>query len=186
MEALPYPLSSRANPDFLPRGTGHGSVCAFLLRKGACISRNPISSTGNPGKPRDLQFCRPVLEMFFDRARMRVEVKACRAYRCPSLGRADVWRSALRASKPRPLPRKTFLGKVLGTAADAEERLTHRQPVCCRLNVLTRAKRLSEPGSFQLGDRGRRLLPAANTFPKKSGSCYRYSNRKHLFTHQCF
>jgi hypothetical protein len=31
-----------AKPDFLPRGTGHGNVCAFLLRKGACISRNPL------------------------------------------------------------------------------------------------------------------------------------------------
>jgi hypothetical protein len=29
MRALPFPLSSRANPDFLPRSTGQGSVCAF-------------------------------------------------------------------------------------------------------------------------------------------------------------
>ena len=42
----------------------------------------------------DLQFCRLVLEMFFDRVRMQVEVKVCRAYgartmlgnRCPSPG----------------------------------------------------------------------------------------------------
>jgi hypothetical protein len=41
---------------------------------------------------RDLQFRRPVLEMFFDEVRMQVEVKVCRAYgartmlgnRCPS------------------------------------------------------------------------------------------------------
>ena len=65
----------------------------------------------------DLQFCRPVLEMFFDRVLMRVGVKVCRAYgartmlgnRCPSpAGLADVWRSALRASKRRPLPRKNI------------------------------------------------------------------------------
>ena len=31
-------------------------------------------------KPRDLRFCRLVLEMFFDRALMKVEVKVCRAY----------------------------------------------------------------------------------------------------------
>jgi len=29
MEAPPSPLSSRANPDFLPRSTGQGHVCAF-------------------------------------------------------------------------------------------------------------------------------------------------------------
>src|ERR1700728_591613 len=27
------PLSSRANPDFLPRGTGHDNECAFLYGK---------------------------------------------------------------------------------------------------------------------------------------------------------
>jgi hypothetical protein len=57
-----------ANRDFLPRGTGHCNVCAFLLRKGACISRNPISSTGNPGKPRDLRFYGPLLEMSSEEA----------------------------------------------------------------------------------------------------------------------
>ena len=30
-------------------------------------------------KPRDLQFCKPVLEMFFDRVLMQVEAKVCRA-----------------------------------------------------------------------------------------------------------
>ena len=37
----------------------------------------PLSSRA---QPRDLQFCRPVLEMFFDRVRMQVEVKVCGAY----------------------------------------------------------------------------------------------------------
>ncbi len=31
-------------------------------------------------KPRDLQFCRLVLEKLFDRIQMEVEVKVCRAY----------------------------------------------------------------------------------------------------------
>jgi hypothetical protein len=55
----------------------------------------PLSSRA---KPRDLQFCRPLLEMFFDRVLMQVEVKVCRAYgartmlgnRCPSPGRAGL------------------------------------------------------------------------------------------------
>ncbi len=55
----------------------------------------PLSSRA---KPRDLQFCRPVLEMFFDRVLMQVEVKVCPAYgartmlgnRCPSPGRAGL------------------------------------------------------------------------------------------------
>ena len=40
-------------------------------------SPSPLSSRA---KPRDLQFCRPVLEMFFDKVLMQVEVKVCRAY----------------------------------------------------------------------------------------------------------
>ena len=38
---------------------------------------SPLSSRE---QPRDLRFRRPVLEMFFDRVRMQVEVKVCRAY----------------------------------------------------------------------------------------------------------
>jgi hypothetical protein len=38
-----------AYPDFLPRGTGQGRVCAFLLSKGARCSTTPPTFTGNPG-----------------------------------------------------------------------------------------------------------------------------------------
>ena len=73
----------------------------------------PLSSRA---KPRDLQFYRLVLEMFFDRVRMQVEVKVCAPTvlgQCwgidvPALpGWVDVWRSAVQASKPRPPPRNT-------------------------------------------------------------------------------
>jgi hypothetical protein len=87
----------------------------------------PTDLNGKPGeaKPRDLRFCGPFLEMFFDRALMQVQVKVPRLRRSDNVGKsmpqpwpgwADVWRSALRASRPRPLPRKTFPGKVRRTA----------------------------------------------------------------------
>src|SRR5271154_1793713 len=40
MEALPSPLSSRANPDFLPRCTGHSRVCGFPLGENRMKSVN--------------------------------------------------------------------------------------------------------------------------------------------------
>jgi hypothetical protein len=40
-------------------------------------SPSPLSA---PVKPRDLQFCRPFLEMFFDGVLVQAEVKVCRAY----------------------------------------------------------------------------------------------------------
>jgi hypothetical protein len=37
------------DPDFLPRGFGHGHVCGFLQGKPHKAPRNPLRSTGNPG-----------------------------------------------------------------------------------------------------------------------------------------
>jgi hypothetical protein len=40
--------------------------------------KTPPSPLSSRAKPRGLQFCRPVLEMFFDRVLMQVEVNVCR------------------------------------------------------------------------------------------------------------
>ena len=132
-----YP-NMNCHPD---RSEAKWRACPERSRMGTCGSlHQPPDANGSAAlplssraQPRDLQFCRPVLEMFFDRVLMQVEVKVCRAYgartmlgnRAPALpGWADVWRSApstssgqaLRASKPRPLPRKTFPGRACRTA----------------------------------------------------------------------
>ena len=40
----------------------------FSLKRTTCSRPKPQLSTGNPGKPRDLRFSGPILEMFFHRA----------------------------------------------------------------------------------------------------------------------
>jgi hypothetical protein len=50
--ATPLPLSSRPDPDFLPRAAGKYHVCGFPLKKTACSSSKPRVSTGNPGELR--------------------------------------------------------------------------------------------------------------------------------------
>ena len=40
----------------------------FSLKRTTCSRPKPQLLTGNPGKPRDLRFRGPFLEMFFDRA----------------------------------------------------------------------------------------------------------------------
>ena len=70
------------------RGEG-GNLLTYSARKGWGI--NPEEDPSAVGaalchyrigaKPNgDLQFCRLVLEMFFDRVLMQLEVKVCRAY----------------------------------------------------------------------------------------------------------
>jgi hypothetical protein len=44
------------------------TACAPFRKERRTKLLEPPSSTGNPGQPRDLQFCGPLLEMFFDRA----------------------------------------------------------------------------------------------------------------------
>jgi hypothetical protein len=63
MEAPPSPLSSRAYPDFLLAALERPARAVFCKENRMKLA-TPPTSTGNPGQPRDLQFCGPFLEMF--------------------------------------------------------------------------------------------------------------------------
>ncbi len=67
-----------------PQGLRRGWALAgdekhLLFSKRSSWKRRPPSLSSR-AQPRDLQFCRPVLEMFFEKVLMQVEVKVCRAY----------------------------------------------------------------------------------------------------------
>jgi hypothetical protein len=70
LERLPFPLSSRAHPDLLLHSSHRRPLMWFSLKRTTCSWPKPQLSTGNPGEPRDLQFCGPFVEMFFDRGIM--------------------------------------------------------------------------------------------------------------------
>jgi hypothetical protein len=67
MEAPLSPLSSRACPDSLKAALERPACAVFCKENRMKIAASP-TPTGNPGQPRDLQFYRPFLGMFFDRA----------------------------------------------------------------------------------------------------------------------
>ena len=69
MKALRSPLSSRAYPDFLFAALKR-AACAVFCKENRMELAAPPTWTGNPGKPRDLQFRGSLLEMFFDRVVM--------------------------------------------------------------------------------------------------------------------
>src|SRR5882757_3535092 len=56
IEPLPLPLSSRAYPDFLLHCSHRRPRMWFSLKRTARSRLKPQLSTGNLGKPRDLQF----------------------------------------------------------------------------------------------------------------------------------
>src|ERR1700733_3957606 len=65
MEPPAPPLSSRAYPDFLLHRSHWRPLMWFSLKRTTRSRPKPQLSTGNPGKPRDLRFYGPFLEMFF-------------------------------------------------------------------------------------------------------------------------
>jgi hypothetical protein len=62
MEPFPFPLSSRAYPDFLLHRPDQRPLVWFSLKRTTCSRPKPQLSTGNPGEPRDLQFRGPFLK----------------------------------------------------------------------------------------------------------------------------
>jgi hypothetical protein len=62
IEPEPFPLSSRAYPDFLLHRSHRRPLMWFSLKRTTCSRPKPQLSTGNPGEPRDLQFRGPLVE----------------------------------------------------------------------------------------------------------------------------
>src|SRR5450631_1918284 len=65
----PVPISSTfcslgAYPDFLLHRSHERPLMWFSLKRTTCDWPKPQVSTGNPGEPRDLQFCGPFLDVF--------------------------------------------------------------------------------------------------------------------------
>ena len=120
IEAPPSPLSSRPNPDFLPRGTKNGLVCGFHQGKphelcgshraqreirasgGICSSLNqpliqieaPPSPLSSRPKWRDLQLATPVNDFKESRMKVRCPQFCCtfrRAKRKPCSYCSESW-----------------------------------------------------------------------------------------------
>ena len=99
------------------QGNENGFCLAIALNESAAL---PFVI---PSEAEGSAVCRPVLEMFFDRVLMQVEVKVCSAYgarrECWGIdapaqaGWADGLAVGPTGLKPRPLPRKTFPGRGL-------------------------------------------------------------------------
>jgi hypothetical protein len=67
MGSFPLPFVLPSVPGFPTSQLSPSSLMWFSLKRTTCSRPKPQLSTGNPGKPRDLQFHGPFLEMFFDR-----------------------------------------------------------------------------------------------------------------------
>src|SRR5271155_5820400 len=65
LKRSPFPLSSRAYPDFLLAALERAACAVFCKENRMEFATSP-TLTGNPGQPGDLQFRGPFLEMFFD------------------------------------------------------------------------------------------------------------------------
>src|ERR1700733_8068127 len=68
-------LSSRAYPDFLPHRSYRRPLMWFSLKRTTCSRPKPQLSTGNPGKPRDLQFRGPFVETRNDKGEVGVSMR---------------------------------------------------------------------------------------------------------------
>jgi hypothetical protein len=62
------PCVIRSVPGFPTSQLSPVPLMWFSSKRTACSCSKPQPSTGNPGKPRDLRFRGPFVEMFFDRA----------------------------------------------------------------------------------------------------------------------
>ena len=62
------PLSSRAKPNFLPRCSETQPRVRFSVGENRMKLANTTNLNRKFGKPRDLQFSEPFVEMFFERA----------------------------------------------------------------------------------------------------------------------
>src|SRR5271170_2449743 len=67
LKRSPFPLSSRAYPDFLFAALERAACAVFCKENRMEFATSP-TLTGNPGQPRDLQFRGPFLGTLFDRA----------------------------------------------------------------------------------------------------------------------